>query len=57
VAQFLFFAAVYAAFGVGFQYALLYPLGVAVVLYIIAGAVWRGEQVQWKGRHYTTNMG
>ena len=33
-------------------YALLYPLGLAVLLYIAVGAVARGNRVAWKGRRY-----
>jgi chlorobactene glucosyltransferase len=33
-------------------YALLYPLGSAVLLYICVGAVLRGRRVAWKGREY-----
>lgn len=33
-------------------YALLYPLGAAVTLYIALSAVSRGSRVQWKGREY-----
>lgn len=33
-------------------YALLFPLGAAVVLYIVVGAVLRGRVVVWKGRRY-----
>ena len=33
-------------------YALLYPLGLVLVLYIAVTAVWRGNRVGWKGREY-----
>ena len=33
-------------------YALLYPLGAAALLYIIARALLRGRRVGWKGREY-----
>jgi hypothetical protein len=33
-------------------YALLYPLGSAVLLMIIGGAVRRGRRVEWKSREY-----
>jgi chlorobactene glucosyltransferase len=36
-------------------YALLYPLGFALVLYIAAGAVKRGRNVEWKARRYTAS--
>jgi hypothetical protein len=35
-------------------YALAYPLGAAVLLYIVIGAVWRGSRVSWKGRQYVS---
>lgn len=35
-----------------FVYALLFPLGAAVALYIVATAVLRGSRVEWKGREY-----
>lgn len=33
-------------------YALLYPVGAAVALYIVLGATIRGSRVEWKGREY-----
>jgi chlorobactene glucosyltransferase len=33
-------------------YALTFPLGAAVVLYIIVRAILRGRRVEWKGRSY-----
>ena len=33
-------------------YALAYPLGALVLLWIVVGAVARGTRVQWKGRRY-----
>ncbi|MEO7217952.1 MAG: glycosyltransferase [Gemmatimonadaceae bacterium] len=33
-------------------YALLFPLGAAVALYIVVTAVLRGSRVEWKGREY-----
>jgi hypothetical protein len=33
-------------------YALAYPLGALVLLYIFVSAVIRGRQVTWKGRTY-----
>jgi len=36
-------------------YALLYPLGLAVVLYIVVVALARGPRVEWKGRRYTVH--
>ncbi len=43
---------VFAAFRVGPHYALLYPLGATVLLYIVASAISRGHDVTWKGRSY-----
>jgi chlorobactene glucosyltransferase len=37
------------------HYALLYPLGSAVLLYICVRAVLRGRRVAWKGREYVTH--
>jgi chlorobactene glucosyltransferase len=45
-------ALVFAAFRVGPHYALLYPLGATVLLYIVASAISRGHDVTWKGRSY-----
>jgi chlorobactene glucosyltransferase len=35
-------------------YALLTPLGAAVVFYIFLGAIIRGQRVEWKGREYVS---
>jgi chlorobactene glucosyltransferase len=43
---------VYAMIGVSPLYALLHPLGAAVLLYISLYALVRGERVRWKGREY-----
>jgi hypothetical protein len=43
---------VYAWLRTSLLYALLYPLGAAVVLYIAVGAIVRGRRVRWKGREY-----
>jgi hypothetical protein len=53
-ALFLLFASVFLAFRVNPLYALLYPLGALVLLYIVAGAITRGNRVSWKGRSYTS---
>lgn len=37
-------------------YALLYPLGAAMTLYIALSAVWRGSRVEWKGRQYQSAL-
>ena len=34
-------------------YALLYPVGAAMLLYIFLGSIARGSRVAWKGRQYT----
>ena len=53
-------AALLAAWAVGYRkfalsplYALTYPLGAAVLLWIVVGAIARGSRVSWKGRDYT----
>jgi multidrug transporter EmrE-like cation transporter len=33
-------------------YALLYPVGAGVALYIVVSAIVRGSRVEWKGREY-----
>ncbi|MFL5607067.1 MAG: glycosyltransferase family 2 protein [Gemmatimonadaceae bacterium] len=48
----LWWLAVYAAMGLTPLYALLHPLGAAVMLYIAATAIARGRRVTWKGRAY-----
>lgn len=50
----LFWAAIYRFMGESIAYALLYPLGLATLLYIAAGAVFRGQRVEWKDRTYTS---
>lgn len=37
-------------------YALTFPLGAAVLLYIFIGAIVRGRRVTWKGRDYTAQL-
>jgi len=34
-------------------YALLYPLGAAMVAYIMIRSAWRGRNIEWRGRRYT----
>ncbi len=46
--------AVYRRIGESLLYALLFPLGAAVVFYIFLRAVLRGQKVQWKGREYVS---
>jgi hypothetical protein len=43
---------IYAAFGVSPLFGVLYPLGSAVLLYIVVTAIARGRRVSWKGRSY-----
>jgi len=47
-----FWAAVYRFVGEPIWYTLAYPLGLAALLYIAAGAVARGRRVEWKDRAY-----
>ncbi len=44
--------AYYRAARISVVYALLYPLGAAMMLYIALSAVRRGSRVEWKGREY-----
>jgi chlorobactene glucosyltransferase len=48
----LWWAVVYTQLEEPVYYALLYPLGSALLLYISARAVLRGRRVAWKGREY-----
>jgi chlorobactene glucosyltransferase len=48
----LFWLAAYAVERLPPWYALLYPLGAAVLLYIVILALARGPRVEWKGRTY-----
>lgn len=45
-------ALLYRRIGRPLWYALLYPVGAAVLLWIIVGAIARGRRVAWKGREY-----
>jgi chlorobactene glucosyltransferase len=47
-----FWALLYAFMRTPIWYAVLYPLGLAMLLYIAAGAVLRGRRVEWKDRQY-----
>lgn len=49
-------AAVYRAMRQPVAYALLYPLGCAVVLWIVVRALVRGPRVEWKDREYDADM-
>jgi chlorobactene glucosyltransferase len=48
----VFWATAYAFLELPVWYALAYPLGLLVVLYIAATALARGRRVEWKGRAY-----
>jgi chlorobactene glucosyltransferase len=48
----VFWGCIYAFMREPMRYAVLYPLGLLVVLYIAVGAVRRGSRVGWKGRDY-----
>ena len=51
-ATLLWWVVVYAQVGESPLYALLYPLGAAVLLYLFVTAMVRGRRVTWKGRTY-----
>jgi chlorobactene glucosyltransferase len=51
-AALLFWAAAYAFLRQPLWYAMVYPLGLAVMLYIVVAALVRGRRVKWKGRAY-----
>jgi hypothetical protein len=48
----LFWAAIYRFMGESVLYALLYPLGLAMLFYIALAGVVRGKRVEWKDRTY-----
>jgi chlorobactene glucosyltransferase len=52
VATLAWWIVVYATVGENPLYALTYPLGAAVLLYIFVTAIIRGRRVSWKGRTY-----
>lgn len=52
VANLFWWAMIYRGFRQRIWYALLYPLGAAVVLLIVLRAIARGRRVGWKGREY-----
>ncbi|HEU4721896.1 MAG TPA: glycosyltransferase family 2 protein [Gemmatimonadaceae bacterium] len=52
VANLVWWLAVYAWLRVSPLYALLHPVGAAMVLYIALGAIARGRRVRWKEREY-----
>lgn len=45
--------AVYAMERAPVWYAVLYPLGAAVVAFIMLRSAWRGRRIEWRGRTYT----
>jgi hypothetical protein len=51
-ATLLWWIVVYVTIGENPLYALAYPLGALVLLYIFVTAVMRGRRVTWKGRTY-----
>jgi chlorobactene glucosyltransferase len=50
-----FWMPIYRFMGEPVWYALLYPLGFAMLFYIALGAVARGRKVEWKARQYTAS--
>jgi len=52
IATLLWWIVVYVTIGESPLYALVYPLGALVLLYIFVTAVIRGRRVTWKGRTY-----
>jgi chlorobactene glucosyltransferase len=47
-----FWVVMYAQMRQPVRYALLHPLGAAVMFWILASAAWRGSEVEWRGRRY-----
>jgi hypothetical protein len=56
-ATLLWWLVVYATIGENPLYALAYPLGALLLLYIFGSAVIRGRRVSWKGRTYLSSHG
>ncbi|HVX38303.1 MAG TPA: glycosyltransferase family 2 protein [Gemmatimonadaceae bacterium] len=54
-ANLLFWFVLYAGMRGPLAYALLYPLGALMVLYIALGAIARGRRVEWKERRYLSS--
>ena len=52
----VWYVAVYRAMRQPIAYALLFPLGSAVVLWIVIRALVRGRRVEWKDREYDADM-
>ena len=44
---------VYAAMRAPVWYAVLYPLGAAIVAFIMLRSAWRGRRIEWRGRNYS----
>ena len=55
VVSILFWSAIYRYMGESVGYALLYPLGLFMLLVIAVGGVRRGRRVQWKQRTYLSS--
>ncbi|PYP64003.1 MAG: hypothetical protein DMD26_13915, partial [Gemmatimonadetes bacterium] len=51
-ASLIWWTLIYRGFRQRVWYALLYPVGAAVVLFIVLRAIARGRRVGWKGRQY-----
>jgi hypothetical protein len=49
-----FWVGVYRRVGVPARYALLYPLGAIVLVFIMIQAIVRGRRVEWRGREYVS---
>jgi chlorobactene glucosyltransferase len=52
IANLAWWMLIYRGFRQRVSYALLYPLGAAMVLFIVLRAIGRGRRVAWKGRRY-----
>ena len=51
-AALVFWLTIYSFLNAPIRYAFLYPLGLAMLLYIAIGSVARGKRVEWKDRQY-----
>jgi len=51
-AALVFWLVIYSFMNAPVRYVVLYPLGLAMLLYIAIGAVARGRRVEWKERQY-----
>jgi hypothetical protein len=54
-ANLLWWLLIYSRLGLSPIYALLHPLGAAMMLYISLGAIARGNRVRWKDRAYVSS--